>query len=602
MIKCTGIVRAVAVALVALLSLTAVHAADVTGPAEVQGLRVDPDAVPDDLVISWNAVTLDATGNPESIAEYRVYRGDTPDFVPDKDTGTNRIGTSAGTSFTDIAARTDGFDRYYLVSAVDAAGNEGLTRASTITTPPVLSGFWTDTTIELSWTDAQPLGEVLNYRVYYGKEPGIYEFVDDVGLATSHSLAGLELWVNWYIAVTAVDLSGNESAFSNEHIDAVAGRVRLRVHDEDRLCWGASKCTPSDPEKLQRQDGWELLVPARFPEGDWTRVEVSYTIESRLCEPPAGGNVSRCVTGNPCLTPPCNGGYNTCGDPWDRVAHLFLVLDDSCAMSGASCHNATNLELMRAITPFGTDADPPDGRGIVPPRVLTLDITPYAPLLTGTKYVGAEIGHFVQAGWYVTVDFEFSERGDEASPEPPADGIQVLFFGGATPATANVSIPATATQVITRLFTTAHGGAARCDGGDNDAMECTNDGVDEHLDCPNSPYGDPCRPCDEFCHRTNQILVDGNPVWTEIPWRDDCFVENGTGQTCNQWNSCGFPSCAGSRAGWCPGYIACHHDAPCDNDLDMTPFLAPGGTYDVDYNVTPRNGSWSVSLVAYWYE
>ena len=57
-----------------------------------------------------------------------------------------------------------------------------------------------------------------------------------------------------------------------------------------------------------------------------------------------------------------------------------------------------------------------------------------------------------------------------------------------------------------------------------------------------------------------------------------------------------------SRAGWCPGYIACHHDAPCDNDLDLTPHLLPGGTYDIDYNVFPLNGSWSVSLVAYWYE
>ena len=26
------------------------------------------------------------------------------------------------------------------------------------------------------------------------------------------------------------------------------------------------------------------------------------------------------------------------------------------------------------------------------------------------------------------------------------------------------------------------------------------------------------------------------------------------------------------------------------------------GTYDVDYNVTPRNGSWPVSVVVYWYE
>ena len=58
----------------------------------------------------------------------------------------------------------------------------------------------------------------------------------------------------------------------------------------------------------------------------------------------------------------------------------------------------------------------------------------------------------------------------------------------------------------------------------------------------------------------------------------------------------------GPWGGWCPGYIACHHDAPCDQDLLMTAHLRPGSTHDVDYNVTPLNGSWSVSLVAYWYE
>jgi hypothetical protein len=571
-----------------MFSVVSVHAADVTNPATVEGVQVDPAVGFDDLDLSWTAVTLDVTGNAETVSEYRIYRGDTPDFVADKTGGSNLVGTSTGTSFTDVGARTDGIDHYYRVSAVDADGNEGGVQAATVTTPPVLSGFWTDTTIELSWTDGQPMSEVLTYKVYYGKQSGTYEFVDDVGLTTAHSLSGLELWVNWYVAVVAVDMNGNESVFSNEHVDAIAGRVRVRAHDEDRLCWGASKCTPTDPNKVQRDNGFQLMVPTEFPEGDWTRVLVTYTMDSRLCDPPAGQNVTRCGSGNPCLTPPCNGGYNTCGDPWDRTSFLFLVLDD-CVNQGGSCRTNQNLELIHAVTPFGTDAPPPDGRGIVPPRDLTLDITPYAPLLTGTRYVGTHIGHFVQAGWYVTVEFEFSERADEASPKPPADGIQVLFFGNQSPPTANVSIPSTATQVVTRLFTSGHGGNPACDGGTNDGGDCAS----------GCPGGGSCQNCDEFCHRTNEIIVDGSPVWSEIPWRDDCDFEQG--QLClDGWNSCG--TCFWPRAGWCPGYIACHHNAPCDNDLDMTPFLAPGGTYNVDYNVTPLNGSWSVSLVAYWYE
>jgi hypothetical protein len=57
-----------------------------------------------------------------------------------------------------------------------------------------------------------------------------------------------------------------------------------------------------------------------------------------------------------------------------------------------------------------------------------------------------------------------------------------------------------------------------------------------------------------------------------------------------------------SRAGWCPGYVACHGNDPCDQDIDVTADLPPGANYDVGYDVTPRNGSWPVSLVLYWYE
>ena len=95
-------------------------------------------------------------------------------------------------------------------------------------------------------------------------------------------------------------------------------------------------------------------------------------------------------------------------------------MEDDCIEAGGSYITDANPELMNAVTPFGTDCPPPNGTGEVPPRVLTLDITPFAPILTGTKYVGAHIGHYTQSGWWVTVEFEFSERPDETSPKPPA--------------------------------------------------------------------------------------------------------------------------------------------------------------------------------------
>lgn len=556
-----------------------VLAADVTRPAEVTGVL--GNRASGDVVLNWTGVTVDAAGNPETVASYRVYRDTVSNFLPDRTGGSNRIGTSTLPTFTDAGAGTGTAKYYYLVTAVDTAGNESGTKPAKFTTLPTLTGNYTDTTIDLTWTAAAPAAQLSGYRVYYGKKSHRYDFVKDVGLATSTSLTGLELDVNWYSAVVAVDLSGNESAFSNEYVEAVAGRVKLRAQNDSYLCWGAAKCPPP-ADAVQRQDGWELNVPVDFPEGNWKKITVTYTIDSRLCKAGQNGTTDKCGGTNP-------GGYNPCGDPWDRTAHLWLVLDD-CITTGGSCHTNNNLELMRAITPFGTDAAAPAGDGRVGPRRLTLDITPFAPLLTGRRYVGTEIGHFVQAGWHVTVDFAFSKRPEEASPKRPAAGIQVVGFGGAPLPTRSVSVPAGATKVMMRLFTTGHGGSQFCDGGSNNGGACTS-----NANCP----GGSCQNCDEFCHRTNRILRNGTPIFTTVPFRTDCSP--GSIVDCQNWNACGWPSCTFSRAGWCPGYIACHQTGTCDQDLDMTSSLSAGGTYNIDYDVQVMRGSWAVSLVLYWY-
>ncbi len=545
------------------------QAADVTNPDQVTGLMVTRDG--DDLILTWNEVISDATGNPESVDHYDIYRGEFPDFIPDKAGKTNRIGISATPSYIDSAAALGETDYFYLVNAVDISGNEGITKEPVVTVLPVLSGYWTDTSIELDWSDALPSGQVQAYKVYYGKTPHTYEASVNVGLVNHSSLVGLDLNTFYYCAVTAVDLNGNEAAFSNEHVDCVAGRADLRAQDAAGLCWlgGGQSCPPA-PGEIQRSGGFQNLHPVHFPGGDWTKVTVTFTMESRLCDDPIAPD--KCGQNNP--------GWNPCGDPWDRTAHLFLVLDD-CVELGGSCITNNNIELMRAITPFGTDAPPPDGSGDVPPRALTLDITPFAPLLVGDRYIGTEIGNYAAAGWWVTVDFHFNKRTDEASPKKPAVGFKPLFFHSSSSGLVGpftVSVPAEAQQVFGRLFITGHGG--------------------------NSDPG--CgQPADEFCPRINRILVDSDVAWEHTPWRDCCYPR-GTEPLClgcTDWNACGWPSCTYDRSGWCPGEIACHKniDQGCDQDLDLTLALVPGGTYDVEYQIVGINGTWSRSFVAYWY-
>jgi hypothetical protein len=561
---------------------TVAAAADVTPPAEVGGLLVNKSGP--DVQLSWSAVTTDALGNAETTSSYRVYRSTAASFVPDKTGGANRIGSSPTTAYTDAGAAADGNSYYYLVSAVDAAGNEGPTKPSTITSVPTLSGTYTDTGISLSWTAAAPAAQVAKYRVYYGNAPRTYAFSQDAGLALSTTLNGLASNVVWYCAVVAVDVNGNESAYSNEIAEVVAGRYSMTAHNDDDLCWlsGGATCPPR-AGTVQRNDGFQLMVPVDFPPGNWTKITVTFTLDSRLCKVGQDGTTDKCGGTN-------TGGYNPCGDPWDRTAHLFLVLDGCIGIDGANCITPDNLELMRAITPFGTDAPAPLGDAKVPPRVLTLDVTPFAPLLAGHKYVGADIGNFVQAGWHVTSQFSFSKRPEEASAKKPAAGIQVVGFGDAPLAVRSVAIPAGATKVIGRLFTTGHGGTQYCDGGSKDGVACTS-----NTNCP----GGTCQNCDEFCHRTNRILKNGAPVYTVVPFRTDCSP--GGPFDCQSWNACGWPSCTGSRAGWCPGYIACTSTGACDQDIDLTSSFPAGGTYDVSYDVLVQRGEWAVSLVMYWY-
>jgi hypothetical protein len=61
---------------------------------------------------------------------------------------------------------------------------------------------------------------VTGYRVYYGLAPGTYLQPKGAGVSVgrveSFVVTGLATGQRYYFVVTAVDASGNESAYSNE--------------------------------------------------------------------------------------------------------------------------------------------------------------------------------------------------------------------------------------------------------------------------------------------------------------------------------------------------------------------------------------------------
>ena len=77
-------------------------------------------------------------------------------------------------------------------------------------------------TIRLAWDasttneDGSPLTDLKGYWIHYGTTPGAYAERTYTGNVTTYTLTGLTPGQIYYIAVTAVDTSDNESNLSNE--------------------------------------------------------------------------------------------------------------------------------------------------------------------------------------------------------------------------------------------------------------------------------------------------------------------------------------------------------------------------------------------------
>ncbi|NUN71429.1 MAG: hypothetical protein HUU02_17160, partial [Bacteroidetes bacterium] len=163
--------------------------------------------------LSWSNA-----GGALPVMRYRIYRGTDSATV-------SLIDSTASTSYSDPGLAV-GQTYYYRVAARDVSGFEGRTSvavsASPVDTvapaaPQGLIAAAGDGAVTLSWSKS-PESDFHAYYVYGDNVPAPVALVDSLMFSTDtvYVVGGLTNYTNYYFRITAVDSSGNESAFGNE--------------------------------------------------------------------------------------------------------------------------------------------------------------------------------------------------------------------------------------------------------------------------------------------------------------------------------------------------------------------------------------------------
>jgi hypothetical protein len=120
--------------------------------------------------------------------------------------------------------------------------------------------------LTLAW---DPNGEpdLAGYKIYYGTESADYDFVIDVWNTTYFTVTGLASETRYYFALTAYDIWGNESDFSDE-VSAITGDdpdpTVSTIDNEEGGCFIATAAYGSylDPHvQILREFRDEFLIP-----------------------------------------------------------------------------------------------------------------------------------------------------------------------------------------------------------------------------------------------------------------------------------------------------------------------------------------------------
>jgi hypothetical protein len=227
-----------------------------------------------------------------------------------------------------------------------------------------------------------------------------------------------------------------------------------------------------------------------------------------------------------------------CGE-WDYTMSVFVQRRTGEVDSAGEVIDP--VEIGRFITPYGKYFRA--GRGFD----WVYDVTDYASLLRDSVEIRTFYDGWSQGSIYV-LDFELVE----GIPARDVFRIENLYTGGFGYGDPNnsienalpertITVDPLSTNTTLKITTSGHGF-----GGTDNAGE--------------------------FADKTHMVEVNGQQRYTQRLWREDCG-QNPVYPQAGTWYY--------QRAGWCPGDIV-HPDF-----FDLTPYVTPGQTATVDYNMQP---------------
>ena len=207
-------------------------------------------------------------------------------------------------------------------------------------------------------------------------------------------------------------------------------------------------------------------------------------------------------------------------DYWDRKAAVY-AWDDA----------GTRFEIARVTTPFML---------FDTAYAYDIDVTAFAPLLSGKRKMGVMIGSNVARGFLVDVDLTYYRRPADVPAAPAAVKFENLWSGKALFnkkghvekffEEKSVSVPKDAKKAFVRIVVSGHG-----------VMEFT---------------------------KLGRTLSVNGKTFKNVLWRTDCYLNPHRPQ---------FGTWKFDRAGWAPGAIV----EPWV--VDVSDLAKPGGTLEIDY-------------------